>query len=153
MGEYESLVTFSLLGFHGFPLIRTTEQEKILRDTLVSPLGSKYSSLCLCCLAATQFTPSNWHTYLNQNNDSFLCLLIQIHEEPGSRPSFHQRHYPLFWTMATSEDQSHFPCCKICSLVGGHVGWNIMIRQKYKSTNGNAGQGCPGRKGKTVPEI
>lgn len=37
--------------------------------------------------------------------------------------------------------------------MGGYVEWNIMIRQKCKSTNGNTGQSSPGRKGKTIPEI
>ena len=95
---------FSYLLFIGFPLTWTTEQEKILRDTLVSPLGSKYNFLCLYCVAATQFNPSNWCICLNQNKDSFFCYLVQKHEEPGSRHSSHQHTQSFFWIMGTSED-------------------------------------------------
>lgn len=42
-----------LLGFYGFPLTRMTEQENIVRNTLVNHLGSKYSSLYPNCLIAS----------------------------------------------------------------------------------------------------
>ena len=90
----------------------------------MSPLGSKHNFLCLYCVAATQFNPSNWHICLIQNNDFFLCLLVQKHEEPGSRHSSHQNTQSFFWKMGTSEDL----CCKMFSLDGGHVGIVILAR-------------------------